>query len=672
MATRTFTNGGVNDLASTAGNWDTAPADDDAIVIAAGSNCCWDVDTSAWANGVAGLTITSHATTPAMLYFKTSGTTNYLKIKTGTTINGTDAATKGRLLANADGVWANSVVYPAAAQATIAFVTTGYLDGTYLDVKILCAEPVTKKVLLASNASASQKNLVVDTDVSAQWASGQLISICDLTGGAEQETREIDSISGTTITVKTNLTAAKTAGTYPCEISLVNRNFEIICGAGVAQKCIANLAGTAQTVNAMVCPTAAGQGYAFDTCSNLTISGGFHGAGAVGDGLTGFLVACNSCNIALSGSTTQNGNSYCCYSCTVDMSGTVTQNGNTNACSTGTVVMSGSVSQNGNFNGCNQCIVDIHGAVKQNGNAFAVSNSSVNLSSCTIGGNTIGLSKCSGQLDNCSFANTTDISQCAWVTGFTNTFAGTTENSGYNTYAVPDNSYVMSKGHDGSAGAAKAWSPGGITISRTSSPPTGYTTWRQITCESATRKGFHQEPMTIMPGQTLSVEGVMRIGADHSSYAPKIQIVNQGATDPLFGGTALDTMDISDADGSETGWQAVDVLYKNTTALPMNVWVRVVGMRVSGTIDFAWSVDLDQPVVTDVRTGTSFNFGSTGTCNVPTAAQTLLGVAVDDTTGNVTEASEEDVRKDTTFGSELSKTGLMEVVDVQSVVTRTV
>jgi hypothetical protein len=57
---------------------------------------------------------------------------------------------------------------------------------------------------------------------------------------------------------------------------------------------------------------------------------------------------------------------------------------------------------------------------------------------------------------------------------------------------------------------------------------------------------------------------------------------------------------------------------------------------------------------------------------VPTAAQTLLGVAVDDTTGNVTEASEEDVRKDTTFGSELSKTGLMEVVDVQSVVTRTV
>lgn len=585
-ATRTFTNGGVNDLASTAGNWDTAPADNDTIIIAAGSNCCWDVDTSAWANGVAGLTITSHATTPAMLYFKTSGTTNYLKIKTGTTINGTNAAAKGRILANADGVWANSVVYPAAAQATIAFVTTAYLDGTYLDVKILCAEPVTKKVLLASDALATQKNLVVNTDVSAQWASGQLISICDLQKAAEQETREIDSISGTTITVKTNLTAAKTAGTYPCEIYLVNRNFKIICGAGAAQKCIANLSGTS-IINAWVCPTTAGQGYGFDTCTTLNISGGLLGPGAVADGIAGFARGFSSCSGTISyhvslghslGVNLSTSVFTSCYElgCTTGFSSTI---GALNSCtiSGNTTAVSG-----GQF-----ALV----SCSFNGNGTAFTTTTIMMSSCTVGGNTTGLSKSNGQLDNCSFANTTDLSQCAFIAGFTNTFAGTTENSGYNTYAVPDNSYVMSKGHDGSAGAAKAWSPGGITISSTSSPPTGYTTWRQITCESATRKGFHQEPMTIMPGQTLRVRGVMRIGADQSAYAPKLQIVNQGATDPLFGGTALDTMDIPDSDGSETGWQNVEVSYKNTTALPMNVWVRVVAMHATATVDFAYEVE---------------------------------------------------------------------------------
>ena len=55
------------------GNWGTAatwagaavPVDNDTVVIAAGDTVTFDVDTSAWANGIAGITITSDATTPA-------------------------------------------------------------------------------------------------------------------------------------------------------------------------------------------------------------------------------------------------------------------------------------------------------------------------------------------------------------------------------------------------------------------------------------------------------------------------------------------------------------------------------------------------------------------------------------------------------------------------------
>jgi uncharacterized membrane protein YdcZ (DUF606 family) len=77
-------------------------------------------------------------------------------------------------------------------------------------------------------------------------------------------------------------------------------------------------------------------------------------------------------------------------------------------------------------------------------------------------------------------------------------------------------------------------------------------------------------------------------------------------------------------------------------------------------------VDVDQTVGTvtqaaasDVRTGTTYgpSLGLTGTCNVPTAAQTLLAVPVDATTGTVTQATASDVRTGTTYGPSLGLTG---------------
>ena len=75
------------------------PGDSDAFVIAAGHTVTFDRDNSGHANGIAGGTITSHATTPGRLKFKSNADgTYYLKVKTNTNIAGTDAAVLGQLV----------------------------------------------------------------------------------------------------------------------------------------------------------------------------------------------------------------------------------------------------------------------------------------------------------------------------------------------------------------------------------------------------------------------------------------------------------------------------------------------------------------------------------------------------------------------------------------------
>src|SRR5574343_1590192 len=105
MATATRTdNGSVSDANWTGGSGvGGAPADGDDIVFAASYSCLMDADWQTWI-GAGDITIQGHATPPAMLYFK-DGTHGHVKQRTGKSIKGTDAAVKGRLLANSDGVW---------------------------------------------------------------------------------------------------------------------------------------------------------------------------------------------------------------------------------------------------------------------------------------------------------------------------------------------------------------------------------------------------------------------------------------------------------------------------------------------------------------------------------------------------------------------------------------
>ena len=145
---------------STTTNWDTnaggggtdpasgdeAGMDNHTYIIQAGHTITLDLDMSAWANGVAGLTIESHATTPGMLCCSTSAGAYCIKVKTGTAIAGTNAAAFGRILANSDKVWGNTGAVPTNITFLILLNTTAYIDAQYLDIALRCTEPTYKSV----------------------------------------------------------------------------------------------------------------------------------------------------------------------------------------------------------------------------------------------------------------------------------------------------------------------------------------------------------------------------------------------------------------------------------------------------------------------------------------------------------------------------------------------
>ena len=154
----------ANGSFSTTTNWDTnrgGGGDDPAsaneagmaghtFIIQPGHDIEYDMDMSGWSGttGLYALTIEGDSTTPGMLYCKYSGAGTYhLRIQGGSetanVIQGTSATVLGRILANSDGVWANSTALPNDRKFIIEFMGTkaGKLIDQYLDVKVLCTQP---------------------------------------------------------------------------------------------------------------------------------------------------------------------------------------------------------------------------------------------------------------------------------------------------------------------------------------------------------------------------------------------------------------------------------------------------------------------------------------------------------------------------------------------------
>jgi hypothetical protein len=208
MATKTST---------TSGNWSVGgtwvggvkPADGDDVVIAAGHSVLMDDNTS-YMTGLLSVTIQGHATTPAMLYFK-NGTNGILKLRTGGyQILGTTGTLKGRLLANANGVWGDSTPLSNSNRALIIVSNTSYINGTYLDISLHCARPTrtyvhtygTKYEFIASSGTVNTTNNTIDLGVTPP-ANGTTIQIMSPSGilpsGAEAEFKYfVNSVSGNT------------------------------------------------------------------------------------------------------------------------------------------------------------------------------------------------------------------------------------------------------------------------------------------------------------------------------------------------------------------------------------------------------------------------------------------------------------------------------------------
>lgn len=144
------------------------PANNDSAIICSGVTVTFDVDQSAFANGIAGLIIRG-GVTPGMLRFKYDADgTYYLKIKDATTISGTTDTNRGRLLANGTGVWGDSTVLPLGRKVVIELIGPDanykFIDAVDLDIALYCSEPSIPYATLYKN-KYTISNIDINTSI---------------------------------------------------------------------------------------------------------------------------------------------------------------------------------------------------------------------------------------------------------------------------------------------------------------------------------------------------------------------------------------------------------------------------------------------------------------------------------------------------------------------------
>jgi hypothetical protein len=448
---------------------------------------------------------------------------------------------------------------------TIGDSTTGAIDW-------YCTEPTNKYVTLSGSEAIGQTELGISQNVSADiWAAGNTISICDIDGAQEHETRVIDAgaIAADHIHVTAGLTAAKLSGAY---ILLCNRNIKIIGGSGAAQILFSSVSD--DTIDAWgYCATAA-QGHAVSGGSGNTL-GGYWGVGPTSGWETGWArVYSSSPRGTLVGAAS--GEVYVFY---------LTAYGSVSGICGGNVQVY-QHSHSGYFSGiaigqdyvfANSSGGIFLGTGIGNGSIYYYSNNGI-----MIGANITSGTYCWRRLGNC-MARDSVIGTTAEEFEFTDV------------YVRPDQ-WIASYDHDGTTGAEKFVSLGGNTLSDTASPPTGFTTYYTHTCTTATYWNFRQQPMIVQAGQGIRVYGwIKQAGDDLSAAPPKIEIIDQ-FEDPLVSGSysALASCNIPVSNGTVTTWQSVSTKYTNMTALAKPVWIRVSCKHASAVVSECWKVDVDR------------------------------------------------------------------------------
>ncbi len=547
--------------------WDTgiAPANGDTVNVNGPHNVTFDADMSGWANGVT-LIIDSGAT----LTIKDDGGSYYLMTSADITHDGT---------------------MQAGTSASVPFTGTFTLDFNLTASSIICSgggvinfyciEATNKFVKLTAQEPGAETVLAVDTDVTADiWAIGDVVEISEGGGYNDTESDTIAAIAAGTITITGGLAAQKEIDSF---VTLVTRNIRIINSTTFAIEDVDN-----STINCAVYDCT--HGIDGSTTGGNVIGGAIKGNEATGVALK--FIYSSTINAALVG--TGNGLSYC-YNCEVTSDAVVA--GCYYSCLySRNMVLRGNWTSARHFVSYSSSIVFAATHTKGYLTAIVQSNDII-LQDVTIDTGLQAISIVEGiTASGCTFQNNTrDLADQTTNGRFYNClFASGTEFNNYN----DENSrgtwcYVESLNHDQVESAYKAWCVGGIVTSQTASPPTGYSIWYELACESASYPCFRQYKIVVLPGTAIEVEGYIRIAdaVDHTSYPPALQIIDVFA-DPLVDQTQnpLAEDEIPIPDGSDATWQAVSVIWANQGASPKNVIVRMIAQNAAADVDTVWAI----------------------------------------------------------------------------------
>lgn len=530
MAARTFTSAGVNNLWSNAANWDTAPVDNDSVTIPANQTCIFDIDTSSgatWPNGIAGITVTGTLSV-------STTTSSYMKMKAATTISGAGTFNVGTSGAGA---------IPFAVKFTLTGGSGWYVQGSGgLTMGVYGAEPTYTYAKLSGAESAGATRLEIDTDLTGDiWANADSIRINNVNKTQQTELRTIGAITSTYIDITAGLTASKLIDSY---VVLITRNVAITgLGANVLQNFTSG-----KLVVASGSLTSDNKNY-LQTCTDVAITGGVF-----------------------------SGNSYPIYSC---ISPTIAGGvfcGNTivlQACISPIFTGGIFIGNVYTINSCNSVTISggIFGGCDQD-----IGSSSGNITGGIFSGIGIAIIQSSFAITGATFTNNTyDIRQTQ-LTAFNQTFTSPVENSLYT--QLSRNTYSESINHNGTAGAFKSWTRGGITTSVATPVPTGFTRSYQLAPENATVEGFFNRRVNVPAGKTITLTLHLRKNAS-MTYLPRVWVHKLGTEPFTTSGDILHTFTMTNANDT---WETDTYTYTNTADYDIELNCRFVAMNATGYV----------------------------------------------------------------------------------------
>lgn len=535
----------------------SVPVDDDSVVIASGHTVEFDVDTSGFANGIAGITVTG-----TLSLTRTAGT-YYLKMKAATQIAGAGTFDCGTALSP----------IPFAAKHTITGGAFWYINGKAgLTMTVYAAEPTIKTILLSGAEAAGQTELSVDTDVTGDiWAAGDLVRIANIEKAAQSELRTIDAagIAAGTITVTDGLTANKSAGAV---VSLMTRNVYFLGLGGATCK---NFASEKLTIAGGQWASASSQAVV-DSCTLPTISGG-----AFTNATTNSYIL-----IDVTGAIVTGGVFAGFYALAANVSNLFISGGSFTGCTNNLVQTSvGASISGGTFKGNRWLLSSTPGSSISGGTFFGntypvYQTAVVSISGGTFDYNTSIFYRSSGTIKGASFSNST-IDMDGSIFNAYNVLFSTNQVTNYT--SLTQEIYSESINHNRVEGAFKAWTRGGVTSSVSTPVPSGIATVYNIALESADYVGFWQREVSVPAGASVKLTSYLRKDAA-MAYLPRVQVFNKTSTDPFAGGTPDHEFIMTD---SVDTYETDTYIYSNDGTQARTIIIRVQGKNATGNV-YSW------------------------------------------------------------------------------------